>query len=354
MSRQNMFYWQSDRPFTAEQINQIFLERKKNFSREEVAAAASYAMGEKVITVQDPINQGSVNIVCPFTSTSGREGVIRVHPPQVKNEYFFAEAAAMQAAGKVNVPVPEVILVDDSRQHAPFDYMVMTRVPGDVMRPVVEKNPSIHPKYLKQIGRYLGYLHTIRPTNYGFFDNSQARDGKLVGIDNTNEEHFLAALDLDEKYHAENAGELDEKLVSKSLNILRSNSALAHCKTPTLVHNDIADWNTVVQGDAVTGILDWDECFSGDPVFEFATLSLFYTDEQMESIKQGYQEISTLPVDYEEKFDFYVMRYIINKSKIAITKIKYAEKTSMREWLDRAKQKLERSNTKLTKILTKY
>lgn len=349
-----MFYWQSDRPYSQEEINKIFLQRKKTFNRDEVISAAAHAMGEQVITLEEPINQGSVNLVCPFKTISGLEGVIRVHPPQAKNGYFFAETAAMRAAAKIDVPVPEVILVDDSRQYAPFDYMVMTRVPGEVMRPAVERDPSLHPSYLRQIGRYLGMLHTIKTDNFGFFDNDQAKSGKLIGIDKTNQAHYLAALDKDKKFHTENPGTFDAKTLARAFKVLEDNISMAECKHPTLVHNDIADWNTVVEGKKVTGILDWDECFSGDPVFEFATLSLFYPDEKLGYIKSGYQEISSLPSDYEDKFDLYVLRYIINKSKIAITKIKYAEKTSMKEWLENANAKLANSSAKLVKILANY
>lgn len=354
MSRENMFYWQSDRPYTPEQINSIFLERKKTFNPEEVKNAAAHAMNEPITHLEEPINQGSVNLVCPFTTKSGREGVIRVHPPQVKNEYFFSETEAMRAAATVGVPVPEIILVDDTRKYAPFDYMVMTRVPGEVMRPAVERDPTLHPSYLKQIGRYLGMLHSLSTTGYGFFDNDQAKKGTLAGIDSKNEEHFLAALDLDKKFHSENPGNFDAKSIELALKILEENSSIAKCDNPTLIHNDIADWNTVVLGDNVTGILDWDECFSGDPVFEFATLSLFYPDEKMTFIKDGYKEVRPLPADYDDKFDLYVLRYIINKSKIAITKIKYAEKTSMREWLANANAKLANSNGKIAKIVAKY
>lgn len=341
MSRDNMFYWQSDRPYTAEQINAIFLQRKTNYRQDEVKAAASYAVKEEVVRLQEAINQGSVNIVCPFTTKSGKHGVIRVHPPQVKNGYFFVEREAMNLASGVGVPTPKTILVEDSRTVAPFDYMVMEKVEGDVMRPVVEQNPSLHPKLLKEIGSYLGKLHQIRPEGYGFFDNKKARNGVLSGIHQTNEEHFLSALDLDEAFHQSNQGSVKTDLFHRAIQILRANSKVSHCANPTLVHNDIADWNTVVNGDTVTGILDWDECFSGDPVFEFATLSLFYTDDQMEMIKQGYVETGKLPNDYDSKFPLYVMRYIVNKSKIAITKIKYTEKTSMHHWLENALKKLD-------------
>lgn len=340
MSRANMFYWQSDRPYTHEEINKIFLERKNSFNKEEVMKAASHAVREKLLNLEDPINQGSVNLVCPFTTVTGKQGVIRVHPPQVKNEYFYVESCAMKLAKDNGVVTADTVLVDDSRDIVPFDYMVMTKVPGEVLRPLVERNPLRHPEYLKQIGQNLGKLHRIKTNGYGFFSNDQARAGVLCGIKESNQEHFLSAINLDEEYHLTNKSLFDKTIVQKSIKLIRSKSDLVECKQPTLVHNDIADWNTVVDEKHVTGILDWDECFSGDPVFEFATMSLFYTDEQMEIIKSGYCETNKLPADYQEKFDLYVLRYIINKSKIAITKIKYSEKTSMKSWLENANKKM--------------
>lgn len=161
MTRQNMFYWQSDRPFTQEEINSIFLQRKSTYSRDEVIKVACQVMNEEILVLEDPINQGSVNIVSPFTTISERQGVIRVHPPQVKNGYFFVEAEVMKLAQKYGIPTPNIIKVDDSRNIAPFDYMVMERVLGEVMRPVVEKEPQLHASYLNQIGEYLGKLHKI-------------------------------------------------------------------------------------------------------------------------------------------------------------------------------------------------
>lgn len=342
MSRDNMFYWQSDRPYTAEQIKTIFLDRKDDYDRSALAMAASISMGEKVLKLGDPVNFGSVNIVCPFTTVAGREGVIRAHPKQVKNEYFFAESKAMDLAHSVGVPVPETIDIDDSKTKFEFDYMVTTMINGQVMQAAVEAFPSVHHVYLRQIGRYLGKMHTLNTSGYGFFDNELARKGVLRGIHSQNEEHFIAALDLDEYFYQQYPGWVDSNLIKKSIAILKSKTHLAKCDKPTLIHNDVADWNVVVDRDSVAGILDWDECFSGDPVFEFATLSLFYSDQQMASIKQGYQEVKDLPIDYDEKFSLYVLRYIINKSKISIKKLSSFEKESTRNRLNIAITKLKR------------
>lgn len=341
MSRQNMFYWQSDRPYSVEEIKEIFLARKDNYSRVDMIKAAEHASGEPIAELQDPINHGSVNIVSPFITKSGRQGIVRAHPQQVKNEYFFAEREAMKAAKSVGVLVPDTWLVDDSRSVVPFDYMVMSRVKGKVLKDAVASNPSLHQILLIDLGRQLGKIHQYKSTGFGFFDNEKAKAGELVGIRARNQDHFTAALDLDEEFHRANSQYLGLDLINKSFDLLKKNIDTAQCDHPTIVHNDIADWNTVVDGDKVTGILDWDECFSGDPVFDFATMSLFYTDEQMSHIIKGYDETNRLPVDYQSKFNLYVARYVISKSKIAIKQLNSRQNDFMQSWLANAVNKLK-------------
>jgi aminoglycoside phosphotransferase (APT) family kinase protein len=340
MSRKNMFYWQSDRPYTVEEIKTIFLDRKSDYSTSDLKLAAERAIKEEVV-LHDPINHGSVNIVCPFTSLSGKEYVIRAHPKQVKNEYFYAESEVMKLASSVGVPVPQTILVDDTRSVVPFDYMVSTKINGQVMKVVVQADPALHPTYLKQIGYYLGLLHKVKTQGFGFFDNEKAKEGELLGIYNNNIDHYLAALDSDEAFHNDNKSHLDPSMVKKAIHVLKNKIDLATCENPTVVHNDIADWNTVVDGDMVSGIMDWDESFSGDPVFDFATTSLFYSDEQMEHLKTGYLETNVLPENYQEKYNLYVIRYVINKSKIAIKQLNSRQNDFMKLWLANAITKLD-------------
>lgn len=340
MSRQNMFYWQADRPYSVEEIKTIFLARKDDYSKEELAAAVSRAMKESV-TIHDPINHGSVNIVCPFTSHSGKEGVIRAHPRQVKNEYFYSESEVMKVAKNAGVPVPSTILVDDSRSIVPFDYMITSKIAGQVMKEVTKNNPTIQREYLAQIGEYLGKLHQVKTKGYGFFDNNLAKQGELSGIHKSNQEHFLSALDADEQFHKSYPQHLDPNLVSSALAYLKDNLSLTRCDSPTIVHNDIADWNTIVQGSFVTGIMDWDECFSGDPVFDFATASLFYDDSQMECLVNGYLKSNNLPANYQEKYNLYTARYILSKSKIAIKQLNSRQNDFMKLWLENASAKLK-------------
>lgn len=340
MARNNMFYWQSDRPYTQIEINDIFLERTKYFNNEQIVSVIERSLNQKVKKLEDYINQGSINLVCPFILSDGFRGVLRAHPPKAKNSYFHVEKMVMDLAIKHNVPTASVLLVDDTRRYADFDFMIMQRVNGIVLRNDLEVHPDRHSSYLRQLGKYLAKLHQIVTTRYGFFDNELAKKKILAGQYSSNQEHYLSALDLDETYHATNDEYFNKDLIRRSFNIIRDNVKTAECQKPVLIHNDVADWNTIVSNGVVTGLMDWDESFSGDPVFEFATLSLFYSEEQMKDILEGYQEVYPLPTDYHTKYPLYTLRYIINKSKIALTKIKYVEKTSMYSWLANANKKL--------------
>jgi fructosamine-3-kinase len=60
-------------------------------------------------------------------------------------------------------------------------------------------------------------------------------------------------------------------------------------------------------------MVDWDECFAGDPVMDFSAYSLFYGEPRMTWFKKGYQEISELPEQFDEKFQLYKLRYLVSK-----------------------------------------
>lgn len=333
-----MFYWQADRPYTAKQIKQIFLDRKASYNPEEISKAIVLGLRQsgvekqpEVRFLEDPIPFGSVNIVCPFETKEGYRGIIRAFPSQVDNGYYYVEKEAMRAAGGAGASVPEVRHVSLEKSEVPFNFMIMDRVPGTVMQIEVERDPSLYRQYLVQVGEEMARIHSVGVEGYGFFDNNLAKGGRLGGQYNRNEEHFIAALDRDEEFYQDKEQWVDIALIARALAILRKNSGVAKCDKPVLVHNDIADWNIVVERKKVAGILDWDECFGGDPVFDFATARLFYPDERFDYLLEGYKRVRDLPADYDDKFALYELRYIISKSKISIKKLMFVEKPSTRE-----------------------
>jgi aminoglycoside phosphotransferase (APT) family kinase protein len=57
--------------------------------------------------------------------------------------------------------------------------------------------------------------------------------------------------------------------------------------TPAFIHGDLHVEHVFVDGDTVTGIIDWSEASQGDPLFDLATLTLAH-HEHLEDVIAGY------------------------------------------------------------------
>lgn len=340
--RSKMFYWQVDRPFSEQEIKDIFLDRHQKFNRQLIEEVILYGMTQisetraqaKVIELSDPIPFGSVNTVCKAKIADGTSVVVRIHPPEVKNSYFWAESIASQQAKLAGVPTYSTYIIDDSRQKFGFDYMIIERLPGETMKKLWPLPPKVDQQLIQETGMYLAKIHTIKTQQFGFFDNRLAKEsGKLRGIHKSWKNHVLAAFISNLEYLTDNnvitstQSKIVESIISKHANIIS-------CEDPRLVQNDLADWNQLVENNRITGIVDWDECFSGDPVADFSAWSVFFPLERMEHLKRGYLLISPLPDGFTEKFHFYRLRYIVSKLVVRKKKLIFQPNDFMQQLLD--------------------
>jgi aminoglycoside phosphotransferase (APT) family kinase protein len=267
------------------------------------------------------ITDGLVNNVLKATIADGTEVVFRMHPRGVKNGYFWVESTAALKAAEAGALSYKTYIIDDTRETFDFDYMIMEALPGETMRNFT-KSGEIEYEYEEQLiretGRNVGLIHTVLPKGFGFFLNNVAKEqAELLGQYSTFSEHIYSALDDDLNYLYD-----DEQITieqrQKIASLFDNHARLLECNNPTLIHNDIADWNTLSDGKHVTGIIDWDECISGDPVMEFSAYSLFFSEPRMSWFKEGYQEVNELPELFEEKFQLFKLRYLVSKLKLRV------------------------------------
>jgi aminoglycoside phosphotransferase (APT) family kinase protein len=57
--------------------------------------------------------------------------------------------------------------------------------------------------------------------------------------------------------------------------------------TPVFIHGDLQVDHVFVDGDAITGVVDWSEAAQGDALFDLATLTLGYP-ERLDDVVAGY------------------------------------------------------------------
>ncbi|MDQ6696633.1 MAG: phosphotransferase, partial [Actinomycetota bacterium] len=73
--------------------------------------------------------------------------------------------------------------------------------------------------------------------------------------------------------------------------VVARNRALAEAVfrpwTPVFIHGDLQITHVFVDGDQVTGIIDWSEASRGDALFDLATLTLAH-EEHLDDVVAGY------------------------------------------------------------------
>ena len=342
IDRSNMFYWQGDRPFTEAETNQIFLNRHDNFNANLAKQAIEYGMQQagksktnsKVKKLFNMIPFGSVNVVIKAQLADNSKVIFRSHPPEIKNGYFWAESVAAKAALQVGVPSYQTYYIDDTRKKFNFDYMLIECLPGKNMKSLWPIKKDLDKKLIEQTGFFLAKIHTIKPLGFGFFDNQIAKNKKkLVGIHDQWSKHIYAALPQNLSYL------IKTKVISsaqrKKINtIFSKNKTLLEINNPVLIQNDLADWNQLVYRNQVSAILDWDECYSGDPIADFSAWSLFFDDNRMKHLLSGYQQVLPLPDVFEEKLHLYRLRYLVAKIALRKKKLMFKKSKFMQDLLN--------------------
>jgi len=318
--RTNMFYWQTNRNISAQQDKDIFINRHHHVDMSLVRIAieqgmksAGFGNGDtKIKFIHPVIERGLVNTVIPIDLESGKQIVIRMHPTGVKNGYFWVEKKATDLVKNTEVPVYECLYVDDKQTNVPFDYMIMTRVPEKPMQELWPIEVDIEKSLVRETGRLVAHIHKIKPAGFGFFRNDIAKSKSILqGQYSAFSEHIFAAFEEDMRFLREQQViSHDQQKVIEHL--FSDHDDCFMCDQGVLVHNDIADWNELTDGKVVTGIMDWDECFSGDPLMELAASSLFFGEPRMTWFKEGYTEVTPLEEE-RDKYELFKLRYLLSK-----------------------------------------
>ncbi len=321
--RSDVFYWQTDRAVEPEVAGQIWADRHRYFTDDEITARVNEVIGEDKLTGIVPLdlnaqtNLGNVNSVRVGKLASGQEVVIRCHPKGIKNGYFHAEAVAAGRAKAAGLPGYETLAVHDFEGGDDFAFHVLEKLPGTAIQKWLEANPQDEATLLPQIGKMMARLHQVEVQGFGPFDNEAAKHGELIGLHKTFAEALRAGLPFNLDVLTKQAIITAEQAAAVT-KLFDETNPLLQTRRAVLVHNDYADWNQLTDGKYVTGVLDWDECVGGDPISDIACWSTFFDPERLAGFLDGYWQIAQKPDDFEQKFELLRLRYILSKMTLRI------------------------------------
>lgn len=178
---------------------------------------------------------------------------------------FESEAIAYARLAESTVPVPDVVALDVSKQIVSYDYLITSKLPGT---PVIDSWANLTDTQKRTVaqeaGIHLATIHSIP------FDHI----GKLREKDNSRFESWFAYIaDYARRY-------LDLALDRNALTgevVARINAVLANLRPlleevtqGVLVHSDYHFENILQQDGHITGVIDFEWAYSGDPSSDFA------------------------------------------------------------------------------------
>jgi aminoglycoside phosphotransferase (APT) family kinase protein len=257
-----------------------------------------------------PLTGGTYNTLLGVELTDGARLVLKVPPPpgvaklRYERELLRGEALFYEGAAAAGVPAPRVVHAeydDGSPDAAPF--LLMTHSPGVTWWAAeqggadgtdgtdgTDRNgvgAAEQASLRRETGGHLARLHSVRGPGFGYPSPAFAplRDRWAPAFAAMTD----ALLDDAERYGS-----------WLPLPVPRIRAALAaaapvldEVTVPALVHFDLWPGNILIEGRAgartVSGLIDGERMFWGDPLADFASLSLLHTDvEQDPAFLAGY------------------------------------------------------------------
>lgn len=343
--RSECFYWQTDRKISAEEAAMIWKDRHSAITNEELFEKINEILKEdKLVYIKpfDPNAQtslGNVNSIRVGVLESGKEVIIRCHPKGVKNGYFYAESLASNLALENGIPAYKTYCIYELEKEDDISFQVIEKLSGDTVQYCLKSNPEKEEKLVYEMGRTMARLHRIPTKGFGPFDNEEAKNGNLVGVHSCLNDSISAGLieNLERlvKYEI-----ISSDIANKMRKLFEGNELLNN-DLSVLIHNDFADWNLLSDGDTITGVIDWDECVSGNPIQEIACWSTFFDPERIKPFLEGYFSETPKYDNFDEMFQLMRLRYTISKMALRVKRYNYEQTSFLKGMIEKGQKHLE-------------
>jgi hygromycin-B 7''-O-kinase len=199
--------------------------------------------------------------------------MLKVYPDDLHWKMRKEVTVSSLIQNRLTVPVPRILLADDTKSVLGFNFMLMDKLHGDVLRylkpsPTAQETSSVYTR----IGQVLRELHRIAMTAFGYI----GPDGVWTPH-SSNYAYMSYQFEKKLREFTELGGSpaTTERVAAF---IDARNYLLRECAIPVLCHNDLHSENVLVTRDGtlrVSGIVDFEGALAGDPLVDVAK-ALYY------------------------------------------------------------------------------
>jgi aminoglycoside phosphotransferase (APT) family kinase protein len=228
----------------------------------------------RVLARLSEFQRGEISAVYEIALSDGPPAfVLKVYPESMHWKMQKEVTVARLMEGKLGVPIPRIVLVDDTRSLLDLSFLVMTRLEGSNL---LEQEQALEPSEVSavyaQMGRALREIHDIAMESFGYIGSHG-----VVTPFASNRAYMGSQFDRKLGGLAE-YGAPDALTAALHGFVERHAPLLDQCAHSSLCHYDFHTGNLLVErrngAVALSGILDLENAIAGDPLMDVAkTLS---------------------------------------------------------------------------------
>lgn len=263
--------------FSDEQIKQVI---KHHFPDEDVKNILLHK-GGTFNTIYEIVGSGKLkNSVILKTGPC-----IDTELPEHEKNILYNEVCAYRLLESKEIPIPKIYVCDFSKSIIPCDYFIMEKIDGISW---YEKFPLKEPQLMQSLGKYTAVMHSVETDYFGYISRGEKYRFSKWG----DAFSFMVNEALDDI--KKQGLTFQYKKIKQS--VRKRKKSLDMVKNPCFVNFDMWAGNVLIKNKKnyyISGIIDFERCFMGDPLASFSTALLLYENvEKEKDFLNGYYSVS--------------------------------------------------------------
>lgn len=216
---------------------------------------------------------------------------------------YIGEKWAYDILGESGVPVSRVLALDTSKRLAPYDYLILTKMPGQTISTSTADMP-LASRYAigYSAGQHLATIHSHSFDQFGLLYNI------VAGTPQPDWPAYVAEHFRYYQGQVQALGILSSGVMGRINALLaRMQPRLAAVQNGVLIHGDYHFLNLLQQDGRVSAVLDFDWASSGDPSWDFRIDRVIESEVPgtQEAFYAGYTSRRALPDGHWERVSLY-------------------------------------------------
>lgn len=317
--KRSLFYPKTDLDVDKEFFSELRFIRNEliELYSDKVRDLACQFFQKSVVQVLPVTGGGTFHLVYQVAINTERY-IIKIMLPELPlhGAAFLIDRWVYKVLKSNGLPSLEVYSVDFSQRLFPFCYEIVEYAPGIVLTDIQDKETQYLPEsILESLGAYMARVHEIKIDGCGPLMVTQSSDNSLTarGVHHFWTDYIFCHLN---KHIAvcTDLGALSFEEAERVRNLFMDYASLFSNTQGVLLHGDLGSHNLFSDGKRITAIIDWEDCMSGDPLFDIAYWGTFFKDYMRDELLLGYKKYAQLPTDFELRYWLYYLRIALSKT----------------------------------------